>query len=163
MKWNGIGSVTVRSISIERLWPSPPPPAPKLTQSRENHCEGFSFSFGSIIRKLTATERNAHCDMLSFNVTHFLFQQALEVLRKTPNNVVLTVCRPLSDVFCSQGPSEPPPPPPPPRRDPAHSISCCSSQHVLPLPPLQTEGPCGVSACQFTSDLCFMQVCGATS
>ncbi|KAJ4433491.1 hypothetical protein ANN_15795, partial [Periplaneta americana] len=66
--------------------------------------------------------------------------QALEVLRKTPNNVVLTVCRPPSDVFCIQAPSEPPPPP---RRDPAHSISS-SSHHILPLPPLQTsEGPCG--------------------
>ncbi|XP_023722742.2 tyrosine-protein phosphatase non-receptor type 13 isoform X6 [Cryptotermes secundus] len=70
--------------------------------------------------------------------------QALEVLRKTPNNVVLTVCRPPSDVFCTQAPSEPPPPPPPPppRRDPAHNISY-SSHHILPLPPLQTEGPCG--------------------
>ncbi|KAJ9587162.1 hypothetical protein L9F63_019316, partial [Diploptera punctata] len=65
--------------------------------------------------------------------------QALEVLRKTPNNVVLTVCRPPNDIFCIQAPSEPPPPP---RRDPAHSISS-SSHHTLPLPPLQTEGPCG--------------------
>ncbi|PSN46134.1 hypothetical protein C0J52_12070, partial [Blattella germanica] len=62
-----------------------------------------------------------------------------EVLRKTPNNVILTVCRPPSDIFCIQAPSEPPPPP---RRDPAHSISS-SSHHILPLPPLQTEGPCG--------------------
>jgi hypothetical protein len=82
--------------------------------------------------------------MLTFGLTCFLFQQALEVLRKTPNSVLLTVCRPASDVFCIQGPSEPPPPPPPPRRDPAHSITC-SSHYTLSLPAPQTEGPSGVS------------------
>nr|CAD7266312.1 unnamed protein product [Timema shepardi] len=65
--------------------------------------------------------------------------QALEVLRKTPSSVVLTVCRPPSDVFSEPPPSEPPPPP---RRDPAHSITGRTA--VLPLPPLQTEGPTGV-------------------
>nr|CAD7454456.1 unnamed protein product [Timema tahoe] len=64
--------------------------------------------------------------------------QALEVLRKTPSSVVLTVCRPPSDVFSEPPPSEPPPPP---RRDPAHSITGRTA--VLPLPPLQTEGPSG--------------------
>lgn len=113
----------------------------------------FRHLRGSIIRKLTATERNAKRDVLTFNLTHSLFQEALEVLRTTPNNVVLTVCRPPGDVFCAQGPSEPPPPPPPPpRRDPAHSVSC-HSQHVLPLPPLQTDGPCGVSARHSTTGL----------
>nr|CAD7428477.1 unnamed protein product [Timema monikensis] len=65
-------------------------------------------------------------------------QQALEVLRKTPSSVVLTVCRPPSDVFSDPPPSEPPPPP---RRDPAHSITGRTA--ILPLPPLQTEGPTG--------------------
>ncbi|XP_066998955.2 tyrosine-protein phosphatase non-receptor type 13 isoform X2 [Anabrus simplex] len=65
--------------------------------------------------------------------------QALEVLRKTPTNVILTVCRPPAEMCCLQPPSDPPPPPPPPppRRDlpPSHL--------PLPLPPLQTEGPSG--------------------
>ncbi|GFG38789.1 hypothetical protein Cfor_02801, partial [Coptotermes formosanus] len=68
--------------------------------------------------------------------------QALEVLRKTPNNVLLTVCRPTTDVFCLQAPTEPPPPPPPPRRDTTHSMTY-SSHQLLPLPPLQTDGPSG--------------------
>jgi len=67
--------------------------------------------------------------------------EALEVLRKTPNNVVLTVCRPTTDVFCLQAPTEPPPPPPP-RRDASHTMKQ-TSQQLLPLPALQTEGPSG--------------------
>ena len=71
------------------------------------------------------------------------------MLRKTPNNVELTVCRPTTDVFCLQAPTEPPPPPPPPRRDASHTTKQ-AIQQLLPLPPLQTEGPSGVSLCHFT-------------
>ncbi|KAL0274552.1 UNVERIFIED_CONTAM: hypothetical protein PYX00_002652 [Menopon gallinae] len=66
--------------------------------------------------------------------------EALEVLRTTPNDVVLKVCRPPSDVF-----SMPPPssgePPPPPRRDPAHVISSSqlNASGMLPLPQLIAE------------------------
>nr|CAD7401201.1 unnamed protein product [Timema cristinae] len=80
-----------------------------------------------------------YCDSSALDdVFSEVVKQALEVLRKTPSSVVLTVCRPPSDVFSDPPPSEPPPPP---RRDPAHSITGRTA--ILPLPPLQTEGPTG--------------------
>lgn len=69
-----------------------------------------------------------------------IVQEALEVLRTTPTEVVLTVCRPPPELQVLSAPpsADTVPAPPPPRRDNPPSTSASSLQ--LPLKRMESFG-----------------------
>lgn len=83
----------------------------------------YAFLYSIIVIRIYARKNET-------NTTSFIYlnKEAVEVLRTTPNQVELKVCRPPPDVLSCVSPiSEVPPPPP--RREPPNTLNFSSSNY----------------------------------